>query len=132
MVPTGGGDWSLGGLEAVGPGGDKDRHCSLPTQGPSGWELELAFQCALGSLLLGVGGAGQGWDPPPHPADVGRARGIERPQGWRGTSEVLPPGAKGCRGSRGETCSSFPKFSHLLGLRDPDFRSVNFSKALRS
>lgn len=108
---------------------DKDRHCSLPTQGPSGRELELAFQCALASLLLGVGGAGQGWDPPPHLADVGPARGVERPQGWRGSSEVLPLGAEDCRGSRGETCSSFPKFSYSL---DPDFRSVSFSKALRS
>ena len=107
-VPTGAGDWRLGRLEASGPGGDKDRHCSLPTQGASGREPELAFQCALGSLLLGVGGAEQGWDPRPHPADVGPARGIERPQGWRGSSEVLPPGAEDCRGSRGKPVAPFP------------------------
>ena len=97
-VPTGAGDWRLWRLEAAGPGWDKDRHCSLPTQGASGREPELAFQCALGSLLLGVGVAEQGWDPPPHPADVGPASGIERPQGWRGSSESCLQGQRTVEG----------------------------------
>ena len=64
---AGGGGGALLVTQSEGPGSINTGIVLSPRLGPSCRELELAFQCALGTLLAMGGGAGRDGVPPPGP-----------------------------------------------------------------